>query len=56
MTASCKCLECGHTFSARVLEDDPTINSFVTDPDCCPECGSEEIDVEDVDPDDDYFD
>lgn len=41
MPALCKC-ENGHTFTARVLDDDPTVNSFVTNADNgCPECGAE---------------
>lgn len=41
--ATMKCEQCGHEFTARVVEDDPTTNSFVTDPDHCPECNHHEL-------------
>lgn len=47
--ASCKC-KCGHVFSARVIEDDPDTNSITLSMDVCPECGSDEftiIEIED---------
>lgn len=47
--ATCKCNKCGHEWTARVLEDDPTTNSFVLkeEDDFCPECQATEFDVMD---------
>lgn len=45
--AICKCAN-GHTWSARILEDDPSTNSMVVEPAGCPECDSDEFEIVDV--------
>jgi hypothetical protein len=47
MPATFKCRN-GHTFTVRVVEDDPETNSMTTDPDACPECESIEIECVEV--------
>lgn len=51
MPATCKC-ENGHTWGARVIEDDPEINAIVVEPNVCPECGSQETGIVEVEWDD----
>jgi hypothetical protein len=47
MPATMQCKN-GHTFEARIIEDDPTINSFVVEPDICPECDSSDCECIEV--------
>lgn len=49
--ATCKCPN-GHIFSSRVIEDSPDINYFEVEDPTCPECGSEEFEVIEVNYDD----
>lgn len=49
--AACRCSR-GHTFTSRVVEDSPDINYFEVADSCCPECGSEEFVVPEVEYDD----
>lgn len=44
MAATCKCVN-GHTFRSRVVEDDPTTNSFELEDYDCPECGTDDFEV-----------
>ncbi len=57
MPAVCKCVN-GHTFSTSILEDDHTINSFVTkaDEEGCPECGADEFEVIEIECDEPWGD
>lgn len=48
MHASCKCQN-GHQFSSRVVEDSPDINYLEVEDGCCPECQSEDFEIEDFD-------
>lgn len=51
MAAICKCGN-GHTFSSRVVADEPDTNYFEVADQECPECGSTEIEVIEIEPDD----
>lgn len=51
MAATCQCKH-GHTWTARVLEDDYTINSLVVELDQCPECNEPVDEVVSIDPPD----
>lgn len=46
--AICKCIN-NHTWTARVIEDDPSTNSITVEPAVCPECESDEFIVVDED-------
>lgn len=56
MMATCKCKTCGHTWTTPIIEDDPTINSFVLQEDQCPECNGIDYDILDIDYTDPFLD
>jgi hypothetical protein len=42
--ATCQCKN-GHTWTTRVLEDDPSTNSTTVEDTVCPECGSDDFEI-----------
>lgn len=45
--ATCKCKN-GHLWNTKVLEDDESTNTFEVEDPVCPECGSDEFTIEEV--------
>lgn len=53
MPAVCKCKN-GHTWTTRILEDDPSTNSITVEETNCPECESDDFEIIDEDHDADF--